>query len=51
MGTKVDPTYATLTIAYLEEQLYSKITEQFGTEFVEIFKKSRTRLLDDCFLV
>ena len=51
MGTKVAPTYATLTIGFLEEKLYKSISEKFGEENGKIFKDSWKRYLDDCFLL
>jgi hypothetical protein len=40
MGTKVAPTYATLTIGYLEQKLYNQVKDQ------SLWK----RFLDDCFI-
>ena len=51
MGTKVAPTYASLTIGYLEKKLYSKIREEYGTTFAENFIKIWKRFLDDCFIM
>ena len=51
MGTKVAPTYAALTIGYLEQKLYSKIAEEFGQTFKIEFEKVWKRFLDDCFLL
>ena len=51
MGTKVAPTYAALTIGYLEQKLYSKIAEEFGQTFKTEFEKVWKRFLDDCFLL
>ncbi|MEW8544348.1 MAG: hypothetical protein AB2693_12510 [Candidatus Thiodiazotropha sp.] len=51
MGTKVAPTYATLTLGYLEQKLYQKITETFGQEFGIEFQRSWYRFLDDCFIL
>ena len=39
MATKVAPTHATLTIEYLEQTLYNKITAEFGQPFREEFEK------------
>ena len=50
MGTKFAPVYATLTVGYLEQKLYTEIETTFsseiGTYFIQIWK----RFLDDCFL-
>ena len=51
MGTKVAPTYATLTMGFLEEKLYKTISEQFGPEFSNNFRDSWKRYLDDCFVM
>ena len=51
MGTKVAPTYAALTIGYLEQKLYNKIAEEFGQTFKIEFEKVWKRFLDDCFLL
>ena len=50
MGTKFAPTYATLTIAYLEIKLYEKVKTEFGQEFSDYFKIYWKRFLDDCFI-
>ena len=50
MGTKVAPTYATLTLGYLENKLYAAVTEKFGGTFGEEFKTRWKRFLDDCFV-
>ena len=50
MGTKVAPTYATLTIGYLENILYEKVKDNFGTEFSDQFQNLWKRFLDDCFI-
>ena len=42
------PTYATLTLAYLEENLYKINGKKYGNE--EEFTKSWKRYLDDCFI-
>lgn len=51
MGTKMAPTYATLTLAYLEETLYDRIEEIFDTNTKDTFIKSWKRYLDDCFIL
>ena len=51
MGTKFAPIYATLTLAYLEISLYSKIKQRFGEDFENQFKKLWKRYLDDCFTI
>ena len=51
MGTKMAPTYATLTLGYLEEKLYQKVGEHFDQEFSETLQRSWKRYLDDCFLI
>ena len=51
MGTKMAPTYATLTLGYLEEILYSKINEQFNSTTADNIKTTWKRFLDDCFII
>ena len=43
MGTKMAPTYATLTLAYLEENLYVIIGRKYGRDIKEEFTKSWKR--------
>ena len=50
MGTKLAPTYATLTLAYLEENLYEIIGKKYGNIIKEEFTKSWKRYLNDCFI-
>ena len=50
MGTKFAPVYATLTIGYLEEKLYTIIETNYETEFQRYLKKYWKRFLDDCFV-
>ena len=50
MGTKFAPVYATLTIGYLEEKLYTIIETNYDTEFQRYLKKYWKRFLDDCFV-
>ena len=40
MGTKMAPTYATLTLAYLEKNLYEIIGKKYGNDTREEFIKS-----------
>ena len=47
MGTKFSPVYATLTIGYLEEKIYSIIEARYDTDIYHDFK---IRFLDDCFI-
>lgn len=51
MGTKVAPTYATLVLGYLEETLYSKMKDKYGSSFSEFIKENFKRFLDDCFII
>jgi hypothetical protein len=51
MGTKMAPTYATLTLGYLEELMYQQINENFSEEFSENIKRHWKRYLDDCFII
>ena len=45
MGTKIAPTYATLTQTYLEENLYEIIGKNYGNNIKEEFTKSMKRWL------
>jgi hypothetical protein len=45
------PTYATLTLGYLEELMYQHIQEHFSEEFSENIKYHWKRYLDDCFII
>ena len=52
MGTKVPPTYATLTIANLEEtEFYPTIETNINDEISRYVKENWLRYLDDCFLI
>ena len=44
MGTKFAPIYATLTLAFLETSLYSKIKDNYGEEFENQFKKTMEKI-------
>ena len=49
MGTKLAPTYATLTLSYLEENLYEIIGKKYNNVVGE-FTKSWKRYSDVCFI-
>ena len=51
MGTKFAPNYATLTLAYLENKLYSTIEQIHGPEFSIHIKSTLKRFLDDVFII
>lgn len=51
MGAKISPTYAMLTIAYLELKFYDLCSTHFGTNIGEYIKSNFFRFIDDCFLV
>ena len=44
METKMAPTYTTLTLAYLEENLYKIIDKKYGNDIKEEFIKSWKRI-------
>ena len=50
MGKKFAPVYATLTIGYLEEKLYTVIETDYDAEFQQNLKAYWKRFLDDCFI-
>ena len=51
MGTKVAPVYATLTLGYLERELYNKIERNFNGCIAENFRDNYFRYLDDVLLI
>lgn len=51
MGTKMAPTYATLTLGYLEEKMYEKARRQFNHQTAQNIKNGWKRYLDDCFII
>ena len=51
MGTKMAPTYANLTLAYLEEKLYNNIRTKYADNFAQCFEQTWKRYLDDCFII
>ena len=51
MGTRVAPTYVTLTLLYLQELLYHQIEEKWGLEYSVYITNMWKRFLDDCFIV
>ena len=50
-GTTVAPTYANLTMAFLEVTLYEKVKEKFGEKVYEYVLKHWLRYLDDGILI
>lgn len=51
MGTKMAPTYANLTLAYLEVSLYGRIQEKYSDTFANHFQNTWKRYLDDCLII
>lgn len=51
MGTKMSPTYATLTLGYLEEKMYEKTREHFNDQNTQNIKQGWKRYLDNCFII
>ncbi|XP_061175938.1 uncharacterized protein LOC133184880 [Saccostrea echinata] len=51
MGTKVAPTYATLTLGYLEQKLHHQLATLWGEEDAESIISKWKRFLDDCFIL
>ena len=51
MGTKVAPIYATLVLAYLEEQLYLRLERDFNHQFSQYIEENFKRFIDDCFIL
>lgn len=51
MGTNMAPTYATLTLGFLEENLYDNIATDFCSNLAENIENTWKRYLDDCFII
>ena len=51
MGTKMAPTYATLTLGFLETKLHKTSEEMWNKTFKEYLVKNWKRFLDDCFIL
>jgi hypothetical protein len=51
MGTKAAPTYATLTLGYLECTLYEKIRNNYPEDVYKYFKSHYFRFLDDVLIL
>ena len=50
MGPKMAPSYATLVLGYLENELYSQVSNKMGEEIGHyVYTKWRT-FLDDCYM-
>lgn len=50
MGTQMAPTYATLTVGYIEELLYEKLKCEKGDIYAHYVEENWKRFLDDCFI-
>ena len=50
MGTQMAPTYATLTVGYVEQLLHDKINAEKGKDYSSYVKEHWKRYLDDCFI-
>ena len=50
-GEPVAATIATLTVGFLEVDLYKKVSLNFGPNIEFYFKKNWKRFLDDCFII
>lgn len=51
MGTNFAPTYAILTIGYLEMQFYKKCEEHFSENVAKYIVSNFKRYIDDCILI
>ena len=51
MGTKFAPIYANSVMGYLEQKLYQRVEENYGTDFRRYLEDAWKRYLDDCFLI
>ena len=50
MGTKMAPSYATLVLGYLENELYSQVSSKIGEEIGHYVHTNWRRFLDDCYI-
>ena len=50
MGTKMAPSYATLVLGYLENELYSQVSNKMGEGIGHYVYKNWRRFLDDCYI-
>ena len=50
MGTKMAPSYATLVLGYLENELYSQVSHKMGEEIGHYVYTNWRRFLDDCYI-
>jgi hypothetical protein len=51
MGTKTAPTYATLTLGFLELTLYKRVKLNYALSTYEMFKENYFRYLDDILII
>ena len=51
MGTKMAPTYANLTIGYLEWKLYQQLEHGLSSRDCKYIRQNWKRYLDDCFII
>ena len=50
MGTKMAPSYATLVLGYLENELYSQVSNKMAEEIGHYVNTNWRRFLDDCYI-
>ena len=50
MGTKMAPSYATLVLGYLENELFSQVSNKMGEEIGHYVYTNWRRFLDDCYI-
>ena len=50
MGTKMAPSYATLVLGYLENELYNQVTNKTGEEIDHYVYANWKSFLDDCYI-
>ena len=50
MGTKMARSYATLVLGYLENELYSQVSNKMGEEISHYVYANWIRFLDDCYI-
>ena len=50
MGTKMAPSYATLVLGYLENELYRQVSNKMGEEISHYVYTNWRRFLDDCYI-
>ena len=51
MGSSISPTLASLTIAYLEEKMYTRLERDYDLAYRQYVEDNLKRFIDDCFML